>query len=159
MTRRKAFVSIVDDSEDEDIDKITAYCENCRSYGFNHLLGPRLYPNKYEPIPYDSNNWLQCYNCGTIVPKVHAKQENEIEGVKSIPDNIHDSNKVVALSSKGGPSHRRSKAIIDQIKRTRPGASRAKDYVDIDLDLRAQLSSGSGKKLVSYSSTNDEFEG
>jgi hypothetical protein len=77
--------------------------------------------------------------------------------VKSVPDNIYDSNKVVVLSSKGGPSHRRSKAIIDSIKRTRPGASRAKDYVDVDLDLRSQLAKG--KQLVSYQSDNDQFEG
>lgn len=159
MNRRKAFVSILDDDvdiDDEDIDKITSYCERCKSFGFNHLLGPRIYP-KDEPIPYDSNKWLQCYNCGTIVPKVHAKHENEIEGVKSVPDNIHDASKVVVLSSKGGPSHRRSRAIIDQIKKTRPGANRQNNYTDVDIDVRSHLSSG--KKLISYCSTNDEFQG
>ena len=76
-SRRKAFISIVgDDNDDEDIDKITSYCQYCESLGFYYKLGPRIYP-KDQPIPYDSDKWLQCYNCGTIVPRVHAKQENE----------------------------------------------------------------------------------
>jgi hypothetical protein len=70
--------------------------------------------------------------------------------------NIHDSNnKVVALATKAGPSHKRSKEIIDHIKKTRPGYSSNKDFTDVDLDLRNVLNSG--KKLVSDSSTNDEF--
>jgi hypothetical protein len=158
MTRRAAFVAIVDDSDDEDdIDHITSYCERCKSYGFNYTLGPRKYPN--EPIPYDADKWLQCPNCGQITPRVHAKQDNEIAPIVDPPKSIHDHNNVTVLSTKGGPAHRRSRAIIDSIKKTRPGASRSKDYVDVDLDLRAQLNSGSGKKLISYSSTNDEFEG
>ena len=39
----------------------------------------------------------------------------------------------------------------------RPGSNRNRDYVDIDIDLRAQIQKG--KQLASYSSTNDEFEG
>jgi hypothetical protein len=157
MTRRAAFVAITDDAND-DPEKITTYCERCRDFGFLHKLGPRKYPN--EPIPYDANKWLQCPNCGQITPRVHAKQDNEIAPIVDPPKSIHDHNNVTVLSTKGGPSHRRSRAIIDQIKRTRPGANRSKDYVDVDLDLRAKLNSGgSGKKLISYSSTNDEFEG
>jgi hypothetical protein len=158
MTRRAAFVAIVDDADDdEDIDKITSYCERCNDFGFLHKLGPRVYSE--GPIPYDADKWLQCYNCGQIIPRVHAKQDNEIAPIVDPPKSIHDNNNVTVLSTKGGPAHRRSRAIIDSIKRTRPGASRSKDYVDVDLDLRAQLNSGSGKKLISYSSTNDEFEG
>ena len=156
--RRAAFVAIVgDDADDEDIDKITSYCQYCESLGFYHKLGPRIYP-KDQPIPYDSDKWLQCYNCGEITPKVLAKQLNEIAPIVDPPKSIHDHNNVTVLSSKGGQSHRKSKAIIDSIKKTRPGASRAKDFVDVDLDLRAQLQT-KGKKLVSYSSSNDQFEG
>ena len=61
------------------------------------------------------------------------------------------------ITTKGSPSHKRSKEIIDQIKKTRPGYNRSKDYTDIDLDIRNALNSG--KKLVNYSSTNDEFQG
>lgn len=55
--RRAAFVAITYSDDDEDIDKITAYCERCKSFGFNYLLGPRIYPND-EPIPYDADKWL-----------------------------------------------------------------------------------------------------
>jgi hypothetical protein len=151
--RRAAFVAITDDADDDDIDKITTYCESCASFGFNYKLGPRKYPN--EPIPYDSDKWLQCYNCGQITPRVHAKQDNEIAPIVEPPKSIHDHNNVTVLSSKGGPSHRRRRAIIDQIKRTRPGANRSKDYVDVDLDIRSQLAKG--KQLVSYHSTNYEL--
>jgi hypothetical protein len=102
--RRSAFISIVDDAYDEDIDKITAYCNYCESLGFYHKLGPKIYPNnkdQQQAIPHDSDNWLQCYNYGQITPKVHAKQQNEIAPIVDPPKNIHDSNnKVVALATK-----------------------------------------------------------
>jgi hypothetical protein len=160
--RREGFVAIVaEDStfDNEDIDKITAYCESCASFGFNYKLGPRIYPNnnnKNELILHDSDNWLQCYNCGEITSKVHAKQINEIAPIVETPKTIHDTNKIVVLSTKGGLSHKRSKAIIDQIKKTRPGYDRSKDYTNVDLDIRNVLNAG--KKLVSYNSTNDEFQ-
>lgn len=72
IKRRSTFTSIVDNDstfDNEDIDKITAYCNFCESLGFDHKLGPRIYPNKDQPIPHDSDNWLQCYNCGQITPK------------------------------------------------------------------------------------------
>jgi hypothetical protein len=154
MSRRAVFVSIVDDAEDDDIDKITSFCNYCESLGFYHKLGPRIYPE--GPKPYDSDKWLQCYNCGEITPKVLAKQLNEIAPIVDPPENIHDSNKVVMLATQ--KRTRAKNSIFEKIKKSRPGASRAKDYVDVDLDLRAQLQT-KGKKLVSYSSNNDQFEG
>ena len=152
--RRAAFVSIVgDDADDEDIDKITSYCQYCESLGFYHKLGPRIYPE--GPKPYDADKWLQCYNCGTIIPRVHSKQENEIAPIVDPPETIHDSGKVVVLAT-----HKRTKAknsIFEKIKKSRPGYNRSNNYTDIDSDLRVQLNSG--KKLVSYNSTNDGFEG
>lgn len=52
-------------------------------------------------------------------------------------------------------SNAKSREIINFIKRTRSGANRSKDFVDVDLDLRAQLQKG--KQLVGYKSSNDEF--
>ena len=86
---------------------------------------------------------------------MHAKQENEITGIVDPPENIHDSNKVVVLAT-----HKRTRAknsIFEKIKKSRPGANRSNNYTDIDLDLKAQLQKG--KQLVSYQSSNDEFEG
>ena len=78
--------------------------------GFYHKLGPRIYPE--GPKPYDSNKWLQCYNCGEITPKVLAKQLNKIAPIVDPPDNIHDSNKVVVLAT-----HKRTKLKIQYLKR------------------------------------------
>src|SRR5215204_3661579 len=104
MKRRSAYVSMVsDDDDDSDIDHITSYCDKCNSYGFLSELGPRIYPEG-QPIPHDSDIWLQCYRCGTIISKVHAKHENEFGTIIDPPDNIHDSQKVTIM-----PLHSRSK--------------------------------------------------
>jgi hypothetical protein len=74
-----------------------------------------------------------------------------------VPDTIHDSNKVADFAThKRSSSHARSREIIDFIKKTRPGASRSRNYTDLDSDLRSQLAKG--KQLVSYHSTNEELE-
>ena len=70
MTRKATFVAIVDDVDDDDIDKITSFCNYCESLGFYHKLGPRIYPNKDQPIPHDHGLFLQCYNCGRIENRV-----------------------------------------------------------------------------------------
>ena len=158
IQRRAQFVAIIGNAsvDDKDIDKITAYCQSCAHFGFTYELGPRVYP-KDQPIPYDSANWLQCYNCGEITPKVHSKQQNEIAPIVEPPEPIHDSNKVVALATKGGPSNKKRREIINFIKKTRPGAHRSQDYTGVDVEVRNALNAG--KKLISYNSTNDEFEG
>jgi ribosomal protein S26 len=144
MPRRSAFTSIVDDSDDnEDIDKITAYCESCASFDFYYKLGPRIYKG---PKPYYSDNWLQCYNCGEITPRVMAKQQNIIAPIVEPPDNIHDSNKAVVLSAKS-VAHR-SRAIIKSIQELRPGYRRRKM---IEEDSHIQRMIKAGKQLVSYS--------
>lgn len=112
MKRRSAYVSMVSDDDDEsDIDHITSYCEKCNSYGFLSELGPRIYPEG-QPIPHDSDNWLQCYRCGTIISTVHAKHENEFGTIIDPPENIHESKKVTLL-----PIHPRSKAFDRERKR------------------------------------------
>ncbi len=153
MHRRKAFVSIVDDSDDENIDKVSAFCNYCSDLGFYHKLGPRIYP-KDQPLPHDHDLFLQCYNCGRIENRVHAKQQNEITPIVDPPKSIHESNIVTVLTTR---HHKERQAMIERNKRNKVGYSRSKDYVDVDLDLRSQL--GKGKKLVSYSSSNDAFEG
>ena len=75
---------------------------------------------------------------------------------KELDPTIHDSNTVVVLPMKSKSSRNR-RAKIDWIKNIRPGANRSRDYIDVDSDLRTQLSKG--KNLISYNSTNDEFEG
>jgi hypothetical protein len=45
--------------------------------------------------------------------------------------------------------------MIDRLKKNRIGYNRSNNYIDIDLDLRAQLQKG--KQVVSYQSSNDEL--
>jgi hypothetical protein len=86
--------------------------------------------------PHDSDNWLQCYVCGTTVPIVHAKQDNEIVGIKEIPDSIHDSKKLV---------------VEPFIKpRTRAGINRKSRLEPEELDSDIQQRLDSGAKLISY---------
>jgi hypothetical protein len=131
-----------DDDDDSDIDHITSYCTRCENYGFLSELGPRIYPLN-EPIPHDSDIWLQCYRCGTIISKVHAKHENEFGTIIDPPENIHDSQKVTIL-----PIHSRSKSY----DRTREAIKRI-DSVgnsgpENDKDLQSMLAKG--KQLKSY---------
>ena len=89
MKRRSVFVSMIGDDEDEsDMDHIT-YCEKFNSFGFLSELGPRKYPEG-QPKPHDSDIWLQCYRCGTIISKVYAKHENEFGTIIEPPQNIPD---------------------------------------------------------------------
>ena len=102
---------------------------------------------------------MSCPRCGLLIGKVHAKHENKLKGFVEPEDNIHDNGKVAIFAThRKDSSHAKSKAIIDLIKKTRPGASRAKDFVVVDLDLRSQIQT-KGKKLVSYSSSNNQFVG
>ena len=103
------------------------------TFYIKYKLGPRVYPG--GPKPYDSDKWLQCYNCGTIVPRVHAQQENEIAPIVDPPDTIHDSNTVVVLPMKSKSSRDR-RAKIDWIKKTRPGANRRNMVLSGPYDLQ-----------------------
>jgi len=132
---------IGDDEDESDIDHITSYCERCNSYGFLSELGPRIYPDN-EPIPRDSDLFLQCYRCGTIVSKVHAKHENEFGGIIDPPESIHDAQKVVIL-----PIHSRTKSY-ENTKSKIQRINSAKDPAESDKDLQSMLSKG--KQLISY---------
>jgi hypothetical protein len=79
--------------------------------------------NKLSLCCNKTSNWKQCYRCGDIVAAIHLKHENEIEGVKSVQDNMYDSNKVVVSSSKESNSHKKLRETINFIKKTRPNHS------------------------------------
>ena len=137
---------VSDDDDESDIDHIT-YCEKCQSYGFLSELGPYIYPDNL-PIPHDSDNWLQCYRCGTIISKVHAKHENEFGTIIDPPENIHDSQKVTLL-----PLHPRSKTYDRKKESIKRLDSVGNSAAENDKDLQLMLAKG--KKLISYNdSTN-----
>lgn len=85
---------------------------------------------------------MQCYRCGTIISKVHAKHENEFAGIIDPPENIHDSQKVVILSL-----HPRSKSY-DRQREAIKRIDSAKDPASTDKDLQLMLAKG--KQLISY---------
>ncbi len=123
------------------IDHITSYCEKCRKYNFLSELKPRIYPDN-QPTPHDADLWMQCYRCGTIVSKVHAKHENEFAGIIDPPENIHDSQKVVIL-----PIHSRSKSYDRQREAIRR-IDTTRDAAEKDKDLQLMLTKG--KQLINY---------
>ena len=97
--RREYFTSLTENyysSEGKAEDK--RYCVHCESYVFPYQeLKPRVY-QEHEyingSIPSDSENWLQCYECGTIYPVEHGKQESTIAGFRDVPETIHDSKRL-----------------------------------------------------------------
>ena len=95
----KTLRALVDKSQQIIESDIKAYLVYLRTKRKIYLLGPRIY-HKDQHIPYDLDNWLQFYNCGQITPKVHAKQQNEIAPIVDPPETIHDSKKVVVLTTK-----------------------------------------------------------
>ena len=55
-----------------------SYCKECLKFGFSVPLKNRIYPDN-EPIPADHENWLQCYECGTIVPVYEIEKESQLK--------------------------------------------------------------------------------
>ena len=90
---RRSRAEIVDFSEKED-EKIS-YCKECLKFGFSVPLKNRIYPNN-EPIPVDHENWLQCYECGTIVPVYEIEKEASIKDVVETSDNPFDTGKDIS---------------------------------------------------------------
>lgn len=51
--------------------EIPAYCPKCAILHIQSKLGPRVYTEEEliaGQVPYDHNQWRQCYHCGTLVP-------------------------------------------------------------------------------------------
>ena len=134
---RRSRAEIVDFSEKED-EKIS-YCKECLKFGFSVPLKNRIYQN--EPMPVDHENWLQCYECGTIVPVYEIEKEASIKDVIETSDNPFDiGTSILGIDSKtsiGGKNARKKRdrqKQLDEIKET---------------DLKADLAKGN--TLISYS--------
>ena len=134
---RKSRVEIVDFSEKED-EKIS-YCKECLKFGFSVPLKNRLYPNN-EPMPVDHENWLQCHECGEIVPIYEIEKESSIRDVVETVDNPFDiGTSFLGIDSRsvGGKKARKKK-------------ERQRQLDDInDPDVKRELASGQ-IRLISY---------
>jgi hypothetical protein len=134
---RRSRAEIVDYSSDDE-EKIS-YCKHCLKYGFMVQLKNRLYPDN-QPIPVDHENYLQCHECGLIVPVYEIEKEPSIKDVVETTDNPFDSGKMFlgidSRTSVGGKNARKKK-------------ERQKALEDIkDDDLKREIAKGN--TLISY---------
>jgi hypothetical protein len=67
----------------------------------------------------------------------------------------HEYNNITVFSANSDPSHRISRAIIQSIKDSCSEYQRRK-MIEEDKDVQRMIDNG--KQLVSYKSTNDEFQ-
>ncbi|MDW0294638.1 MAG: hypothetical protein QN718_11265 [Nitrososphaeraceae archaeon] len=134
---RRSRAGIVDFSEKED-EKIS-YCKECLKFGFSVPLKNRMYPNN-EPMPVDHENWLQCHECGEIVPIYEIEKESSIRDVVETVDNPFDiGTSFLGIDSRsvGGKKARKKK-------------ERQRQLDDInDPDVKRELASGQ-IRLISY---------
>jgi hypothetical protein len=130
-------VEIVDFYEDDDERKI-AVCSRCLKFGIESVLKNRIYPD--NQIPVDHENWLQCYNCGLIVPIYELQKESQIKDVVETIDNPFDIGTsflgIDKRTSVGGKNARKKK-------------ERQKELDDIkDDEVKRELAKGN--TLLSY---------
>jgi hypothetical protein len=133
---RRSRAEIVDFSSD---DEKISYCKECVKYGFLGRLKNRIYPDN-EPIPVDHENWLQCHECGTIVPVYEIEKEASIRDVVETVDNPFDIGKSIlgidsrtSIGGKNARKKRERQKALDDIK---------------DDDVKRELAKGN--TLISY---------
>ncbi|MDR4512608.1 MAG: hypothetical protein MRJ93_12990 [Nitrososphaeraceae archaeon] len=147
--RRDYFTSITDNYYSSDPED-KRYCVHCESFGFPYKeLKPRVYqPHEYinGQIPQDSENFLQCYECGTIYPVEHGKQESTIAGFKEVPETIHDS-KRLKVEHFVKPRHNRNNNSNRKVRRE---PEELDDFIKDRIDR--------GNTLISYSDNSADLE-
>ena len=138
---RRSRAEIVNFSKDDVNDSIKSYCKHCLKFGFTVQLRNRIYPDN-ESIPVDHDQWLQCHECGTIVPVYEIEKEATIKDVVETTDNPFDIGTsflgIDSRTSVGGKKVRKKRErqdALDDIK---------------DPDLKRELASGQ-TILISYS--------
>jgi hypothetical protein len=130
---RRSHYEIVDFSSDDD-EKIS-YCKHCLKFGFTVQLKNRIYAHN-EPVQVDHDQFLQCHECGTIVPVYEIEKESSIKDVVETTDNPFD----IGKSFLG----------IDSRSARRKMKKKKELFGDIsDPDLKRELASGQ-TQLISY---------
>ena len=147
--RREYFKSLTENYYSSESGEDKRYCVHCESYGFPYKeLKARVY-QEHEyingSIPSDSDLWLQCYECGTIYPVEHGKQESTIAGFREVPETIHDS-KRLKVEHFIEPRHN---------NRTHNNRKTRKEPEELDEFIRDRINSGA--KLISYSDNNPDI--
>jgi hypothetical protein len=130
---RRWRVGIIDFNDADDDEKIS-YCKNCLKYGFHVPLRNRIYPDN-EPIPVDHSNFLQCHECGLIVPIYELERDSKIQDAVSVSDNpFNDGKSFLGIDSRKLSKRKRRQQDYDYIN---------------DEELKRELRKGS--TLISYS--------
>jgi hypothetical protein len=137
---RRSRAEIVDFSSSSDDDETITYCKHCLQFGFKVKLRNRIYPDN-EPIPVDHDNFLQCHECGAIVPIYELENEALIKDVVETVDNPFDIGTsflgIDSRTSVGGKNARKKRdrqKALDDIK---------------DDEVQRELASGQ-TRLISY---------
>jgi hypothetical protein len=130
---RTGFISIVDYYEGDEEHNV--YCSHCWDYGFEVKLGPRIL-EKGEPVPPDHDQWLQCYECGTIYPIYEVKHESKIEDFVQPVDNPFDlANGPMFLST----SERRTKGSYQKRRNKRDRQKELDSITDPEIRREVQM--------------------
>lgn len=141
-------VTDIEDRESEDIQR-SQYCIRCKDlFSVSALLGPRVIPidketGKTMPKPSDYDNWLECYNCGSVIPKYAVKQEPQLGSLVDPDIDPWDRDKNIVESV-------RERRKFDSTGKTQLKKKR-KQFLDNikDKGLKRELQTA-GNELVSY---------
>jgi hypothetical protein len=135
LINRRSRYEIVDFSEDDNDDEKFSYCKHCLDYGFQIRLKNRIYPEN-DPIPVDHDQFIQCHECGTIVPVYEIEKESSIKDVVETVETPFDSAKNEFLG-------------IDSRKVRRKARKKEELFGDInDEDAKREISKGN--TIISY---------
>jgi len=88
---------------------------------------------------------LQCYECGTVYPVEHGKQESIIAGFKEVPESIHDSKKLYV-----------EPFVKPRYSRNKNNRNLRKEPEELDEFIRDRIDRGS--KLISDSDNSVDLE-
>ncbi|MGH9972860.1 MAG: hypothetical protein ACRD93_03065 [Nitrososphaeraceae archaeon] len=124
---RKQRCGIIDSEEPE-----IRYCPICLKTDYLSALGP-LIQRLNQPLPSDSENWLECRECREIFPRYEIQKETDIGIAKESIDNPFDTgHSIVGLGNK-----------IKQIA-SQKNMQRLRDRIDQekDLDIKQELRKG-----------------
>ena len=101
MTGKGSVGMVIDNSDEEDL----IFCSTCAANGDMNKLKQRVYLDMSGKLlanpPPDAEDWLQCWECGNIIPKKDAKKQGSISGIQGIDilENPHDVGKGVILGN------------------------------------------------------------
>jgi hypothetical protein len=126
--RNPMHVGVIDFQDDDEEQPIL--CPFCEKLDYKVGLGPKGILEGEQPTP-DQDQFLQCYQCGAIIPIYQAKYEQTLEGFTEPNDNPFDSGKeVLGIPKPTSPAGRKASA---QRKRERQRSHHPDKEVDNEI--------------------------